>query len=120
MKSWLRAFRLVLGIGREIGTGVFLAYIAVNVATFLGPFLFAVELRPLVDGIYYQRDGHAVLGAIVCAAALLLSVTAPAAYRWTTLRLRERSIMVMQRRLLTLATNAPRLEHFERPEFWDR
>jgi ATP-binding cassette subfamily B protein len=37
-----------------------------------------------------------------------------------TIRMRERSIMVLQRRLLTLATNVPGLQHFERPDFWDR
>ena len=116
----MRMGRLLVSIGWDIGPLVFLAYVVVNITTFVGPFLFALGLRPLVNGIFEHSNGSAALGAAMCSVALLLAVASPAAYRWTTIRLRERSIMVMQRRLLILSTSAPSLDHFERPQFFDR
>src|SRR5439155_6980343 len=120
VRSWMRMGRLLVSIGWDIGPLVFLAYVVVNITTFVGPFLFALGLRPLVNGIFEHSNGSAALGAAMCSVALLLAVASPAAYRWTTIRLRERSIMVMQRRLLILSTSAPSLDHFERPQFFDR
>jgi ATP-binding cassette subfamily B protein len=80
----------------------------------------ALGLRPLVDGAVAGRPGQVAGGAVLTGAGLLLTVLAPIGYRWATIRMRERSHMVVQRRILTLSSAAPRLEHFERPEFWDR
>jgi ATP-binding cassette subfamily B protein len=118
--GWPRTARLLAGIGWEIGPIVCILYIGINALGFVAPMLLALGLRPLVDGVVFDRSGQVAVGSLVIAAALALSVLLPAGYRWTTIRMRERSIMVMQRRLLTLATAAPGLEHFERPEFWDR
>ena len=120
MKAWLRTLRLLAGISGEIGLGVVAGYVAVTVAGFVAPLVLALGLRPLVDGAESGRTGPAVAGAIMCAVALALAALAPIGYRWTTIRLRERSIMVMQRRMLALAGSAPGVEHFERPAFWDR
>lgn len=120
MRPWLRMARLLVGIGWEIGPMVSLLYIGVSSIAFVGPLLLALGLRPLVDGIVYDRTVQLATGAALIAVALVLSVLAPAGYRWATIRMRERSIMVMQRRLLTLSTTARQLEHFERPAFWDR
>lgn len=116
----MRTIKLLAGLGREIGPAVVVLFTAVSATAFVSPLLLAVGLRPLVDGIVSHRTGQAVTGAALTAVGLTLSVLAPAAYRWTTIRMRERSILVMQRRLLTLSTTAEGLEHFERPEFWDR
>jgi ATP-binding cassette, subfamily B, bacterial len=120
VRTWLRTGRLLAGIGWEIGPAVFLLYVAVSAIAFAGPLLLALGLRPLVDGVAYHRTPAVVAGTTLTALALLLSVLAPVGYRWSTIRMRERSIMAMQRRLLDLATGAPGLEHFERPEFRDR
>ena len=120
MKSWLRFVRLVLSMGWEIGPRVFLVFVGVSVFGFVIPLLVAVGLRPLVDGVVSGDADSIVLGASMLGAGLLLAVAVPAANRWATIRMRERSIMVHQRRTLALAAKAPRLEHFERPEYWDR
>jgi ATP-binding cassette subfamily B protein len=110
----------MLAIGWETGPAVFLSFIGVSVVASVGPMLFAFGLRPLVDGIYYRNGGSTVEGAVTCLAALLMLLAAPSANRWTMPRIRERSIMVMQRRLLVLSTTAPGLDQFERPDYWDR
>ncbi|MGH3491251.1 MAG: ABC transporter ATP-binding protein, partial [Actinopolymorphaceae bacterium] len=92
----------------------------VSVIGAVSPLLLAVGLRPLVDGITDGRADQVIGGAVLCAVGLALTALAPVCYRWTTIRLRERSIMVMQRRMLTLAGGAPRVEHVEVPAFWDR
>lgn len=120
MRSWLRAGRLMLGIGWEVGPRLLLGFAGLSVAGSLGPFLFALGLRPLVDGIYRHRSGEVALGAVVCGLSLLVLVAAPSAAMAITPRFRERAIMVMQRRLLRLAAGAPHLDHFERPDYWDR
>ena len=120
MKAWLRTLRLLAGISGEIGLGVVAGYVAVTVVSFAAPLVLALGLRPLVDGAESGRTGLAVAGAVMCAVALALAALAPIGYRWTTIRMRERSIMVMQRRMLALAGSAPGVEHFERPAFWDR
>jgi ATP-binding cassette subfamily B protein len=120
VKTWLRTGRLLAGIGWEIGATVFLLYVGVSAIAFASPLLLALGLRPLVDGVTYHRTTAVVAGTTLTALALLLSVLAPVGYRWSTIRMRERSIMAMQRRLLDLATGAPGLAHFERPDFWDR
>jgi ATP-binding cassette subfamily B protein len=120
MKNWLRAGRLLASIGWEIGPAVFLTYVGINVVTFLAPLLLALGLRPLVNGILSRSGGLVFAGACLVCTALVLTVSAPIVYRWATVRMRECSVMVIQRRLLTLASTAPRIEHFERPEFCDR
>jgi ATP-binding cassette subfamily B protein len=120
VRSWLRAARLMLGIGWEVGAPLLLGFAGLSVAGSLGPFFFALGLRPLVDGIDRRRPDEVVAGAVVCGLALLVLVAAPSAALAITPRFRERSIMVMQRRMLTLAAGAPYLDHFERPDFWDR
>lgn len=120
MRTWLRTARLLVGIGRDIGPGLTLATLLTSAFDFTAPIVAAIGARPLVDGIATGSRSHLVVGVVLMGMALLLLVLMPAAYRWTTVRVRERTIMVMQRRLLGLSTKAPRLEHFERPEFWDR
>ena len=120
MKSWVRTAKLLVGLGWEIGPRVFLSYVAVNVAALVAPLVVAIGLRPLIDGLVGGSAGQVRIGAAMVAGGLLPLVIAPAGYRWTTSRFRERSIMVLQKRLLELSSSAPRLEHFERPEFWDR
>jgi ATP-binding cassette, subfamily B, bacterial len=110
----------MVGIGWETGAGVFLGFVAVTVSASLVPLVFALGLKPLVDGLFYQRTGDATLGAIICAVALVILVANPPASRWVTTRIRERSILVMQRRMLALSTAAPGLAHFERSDYWDR
>jgi ATP-binding cassette subfamily B protein len=118
--AWLRTGRLLVKIGWETGPAVFLLYALVSASGFLTPLVFAFGLRPLVDGAVHRSTAPVVAGAVLTGLALALSVAAPAVYRWATVRMRERSVMVLQRRLLTLSNEAPRLEHFERPEFLDR
>lgn len=120
MRSWLRTAQLLLGIGWEIGPAVFLGYAGASAIGFAAPPLLAFGLRPLVDGVVASDRGQVVSGAAFTCLALALAVLAPAAYRWTTIRMRERKNMVIQRRVLTLAATAPRLAHFETPAFWDR
>jgi len=120
VRAWLRGIRLMLSIGWETGPAVFMSFIGVSLVASLGPMLFAFGLRPLVDGIYYHKTGSTVAGAVTCVIALLMLLGAPSAVRWTTPRIRERSIMVMQRRLLTLSASSPGLAQFERPDYWDR
>ncbi|HZC27629.1 MAG TPA: ABC transporter ATP-binding protein [Actinopolymorphaceae bacterium] len=120
MSAWLRASRLMLGLGWEIGPGVFLGWVGVSVARSAGPFLFALGLKPLVDGIYTHQSTDAVGGAVLCAVSLLIVVALPSTSRWVFARVVERSIMAAQIRILRLTASAPRLDHFERPDFWDR
>jgi ATP-binding cassette subfamily B protein len=120
MRNWLRAGRLLSGLGWEIGPAVFLLYAGVSAVAFLAPLLLALGLRPLVDGIAAHSGRQVTAGAVPAAVALLLTVSAPIAYRWATIRMRERSVMVVQRRLLRLAAGTPGVELFERPSFADR
>ncbi len=120
MRGWLRLGRLLLSMGWEIGPRVFLVFVGVSVFGFVIPLLVAVGLRPLVDGIVAENASSVAAGALIVSAGLLLSVAVPAANRWATIRMRERSIMVHQRRTLALAATAQGLEHFERPDYWDR
>ncbi|MEQ7128207.1 ABC transporter ATP-binding protein [Actinopolymorpha sp. B11F2] len=120
MNAWLRTGRLLFGIAWEIGPVVVLSYVGVSVIAAVSPLLLAVGLRPLVDGVTTDRADQVMGGAVLCAVGLALTALAPVCYRWTTIRLRERSIMVMERRMLTLAGGAPRVEHLEVPAFWDR
>jgi ATP-binding cassette, subfamily B, bacterial len=120
VNAWLRTGRLLVGIAREIGLVVVLSYIGVSLIATVSPLLLALGLRPLVDGITTGQAHEMVGGAALCAVGLVLTGMAPVCYRWTTIRLRERSIMVMQRRVLTLSAGAPRVEHLEVPAFWDR
>jgi ATP-binding cassette subfamily B protein len=120
VRSWLRTGRLMLDIGWEVGPGAFAGWVGLSLAGSLGPFLFAVGLKPLVDGVYYGRPGGAALGGALCAAAVLTLVAAPPTSRWVFPRVVERSIMAMRRRLLRLSTLAPGLALFERPDVSDR
>lgn len=120
MRSWLRAGRLMLGIGWETGPAVFLGFVAVTVGASVVPLVFALGLKPLVDGFYFDRTADVFLGGAVCGVSLVILVANPPASRWVHTRIRERSILVLQRRLLTLCSAAPGLEHFERPDYWDR
>lgn len=120
MRSWLRTWGLLLDMGKEIGAAVCLLHVAVGATAFVSPLLLALGLRPLVDGAVGGRPGQVAVGAALTGAGLLLTLVSPIGYRWATIRMRERSHMVVQRRILALSSAAPRLEHFERPEFWDR
>ncbi|MEN3305254.1 MAG: ATP-binding cassette, subfamily bacterial [Micromonosporaceae bacterium] len=120
MRSWLRTGRLLASLGWEIGPPLLLTYVGVNVIAFLSPLLLALGLRPLVNGVQSRSGTSVLVGAVLIGTALLLTISAPVAYRWATVRMRERSVMVVQRRLLTLASTAPHIEHFERPDFRDR
>jgi len=112
--------RLLLGIGREIGLAVCVLYTCVSATAFIAPLALALGVRPLVNGAYEHDSAQVILGAVFSGIALLLTALSPVGYRWATIRMRERSVMVVQRRLLELSSRAPRLTHFERPEFWDR
>ncbi|MGZ0146595.1 ABC transporter ATP-binding protein [Kribbella sp. WER1] len=120
MKSWISTARLLIGLGWEIGPGLFLLYTAVTMSSFVSPLLFALAVRPLVDGVVSGEPGRIVAGGIGVAVALILVLVAPIGYRWATIRMRERSGFVAERRVLRLAAGAPRIEHFERPDFLDR
>jgi ATP-binding cassette, subfamily B, bacterial len=120
VRVWVRTLRLLATISAEIGFGVVAGYVAVSVVGVVAPLVLAVGLRPLLDGAASGRTGPVVAGAGACGVALVLAALAPVGYRWTGIRMRERSIMAMQARMLALAGSAPGLEHFERPAFWDR
>ncbi|HZX04465.1 ABC transporter ATP-binding protein [Kribbella sp.] len=120
MKSWTNTARLLIGLGWEIGPGLFLLYTLVTMSSFVSPLLFALAVRPLVDGVVSGDQAEIVAGGIGVAIALTLVLVAPIGYRWATIRMRERAGFVSERRVLRLAAGAPRIEHFERPEFLDR
>jgi ATP-binding cassette, subfamily B, bacterial len=120
MRNWLRAGRLMLGIGWETGATVFLTFVALSFVSSISPLVFGFGLKALVDGIVKDRTPDLVIGAVISGISLLVVVGLPHLERWVTPRLRERSIMVLQRRLLTLNASAPGLEHFERHDFWNR
>lgn len=120
MRAWARMLELLFGFGWEVGRTVFVGYVVVSAIPLATPMLLGLGLRPLVDGAVFGRTGDVVPGTVLIGTALVLSVLAPTAYRWVTIRMRELSRMVIQRRLLTFCTRASRIEHFERPEFWDR
>ncbi|MFD7156973.1 ABC transporter ATP-binding protein [Kribbella sp. NPDC059898] len=120
MKSWINTARLLIGLGWEIGPGLFLLYTVVTMSSFVSPLLFALAVRPLVDGVVSGERHRIVAGGIGVAIALTLVLVAPIGYRWATIRMRERSGFVSERRVLRLAAGAPRIEHFERPDFLDR
>ncbi|MET9272678.1 ABC transporter ATP-binding protein [Kribbella sp. NPDC003557] len=120
MKSWIATARLLVGLGWEIGPGLFTLYTAVTMASFVSPLLVALGVRPLVDGVIAGEPRQVVAGGIAVAVALTFVLTAPIGYRWATIRMRERAGYVAERRVLRLATSAPRIHHFERPEFLDR
>jgi ATP-binding cassette, subfamily B, bacterial len=120
VKEWLRTARLLVGIGRDVGPFITIGTLLANAIDFTAPILVAIGSRPFVDGITSGSRSSMVQGAALLGGSMVLMVMMPTLYRWFTIRARERSFMVLQRRLLTLSTRAPRLAHFERPEFWDR
>ncbi|MET9020026.1 ABC transporter ATP-binding protein [Actinopolymorpha sp. NPDC004070] len=120
MTGWRHTGRLLLGIGREIGVVVCVLHVLVVATSLLGPLLLAVGLRPLVDGAVSGDPRQLVIGGVLSGVALLLTALAPVGYRWAVIRMRERSQMVVQRRLLTLSASAPGLGHIELPAYRDR
>ncbi|MEU2953946.1 ABC transporter ATP-binding protein [Streptomyces xanthochromogenes] len=120
MRSLLRTWRLLVDIGREVGIGLCALFIGVSAISLVGPLLLALGLRPLADGAAAHDADQVAAGAVPVGVALLVTALAPLGYRWATIRMRERSRMVVQRRVLTLSAEAPGLEHFELPEFQDR
>ncbi len=120
MKSWVAATRLLIGLGWEIGPGLFTLYTVVTMSSFVSPLLVALGVRPLVDGVVSGEPRQVVAGGIAVAVALTFVLVAPIGYRWATIRMRERSSFVAERRVLRLAAGAPQIHHFERPEFMDR
>src|SRR5689334_1028850 len=120
MTWWPRGVRLLLMLGWEAGPTLFLLHALLSASGFITPLVFAFGLRPLVDGAVSHQSAELTVGAVLTSTAMVLTVLAPVGYRWVTIQMRERSVMVMQRRLLRLAATAPRLEHFERPDFQDR
>ncbi|TCC05359.1 ABC transporter ATP-binding protein [Kribbella soli] len=120
MKSWVATARLLIGLGWEIGPGLFTLYTVVTMSSFISPLLVALGVRPLVDGVVTGEPRQVVAGGIAVAVALTLVLVAPIGYRWATIRMRERSSFVAERRVLRLAAGAPQIHHFERPEFLDR
>jgi ATP-binding cassette subfamily B protein len=120
MKSWLATVRLLIGLGWEIGPGLFTLYTVVTMSSFVSPLLVALGVRPLVDGVVSGEPRQIVAGGIAVAVALFFVLVAPIGYRWATIRMRERSSFVAERRVLRLAAGAPQIHHFERPEYLDR
>lgn len=88
-------------------------------SSFVNPLLFALAVRPLVDGIVAGEHREIVAGGIGVAIALTLILVTPIRYQWATIRMRERTGFVSEQQILRLAANAPRIEHFERPDFLD-
>ncbi|GAA2756328.1 ABC transporter ATP-binding protein [Actinopolymorpha rutila] len=120
MRSWRHTWRLLLGIGREIGVVVCVLHILVVATSFLGPLLLALGLRPLVDGAASGDTRRLATGGVLSGVALVLTAMAPVGYRWAVIRMRERSQMVVQRRLLTLSASASGLGHIELPAYRDQ
>lgn len=120
MKSWVATARLLVGLGWEIGPGLFTLYTVVTMSSFLSPLLVALGVRPLVDGVVSGEPRQVVVGGVAVAVGLTFVLVAPIGYRWATIRMRERSSFVAERRVLRLAAGAPQIHHFERPEFLDR
>ncbi|TCC37999.1 ABC transporter ATP-binding protein [Kribbella speibonae] len=120
MKSWVATARLLIGLGWEIGPGLFTLYTVVTMSSFVSPLLVALGVRPLVDGVVSGESRQVVAGGIAVAVGLTFVLVAPIGYRWATIRMRERSSFVAERRVLRLAAGAPQIQHFERPEFLDR
>jgi ATP-binding cassette subfamily B protein len=120
VRDALDALRLMLAIMWETNRKVFVAHVFVSVANVFSALLLAFGLRPLIDGTYYHRTGEIVLGGVVCLVATFVLIFGPVADRAITARSIEVMIMVMQRRILTLTTGYPGLDHFERAELWDR
>lgn len=116
----MKTARLMFGIGWETGPAVFLGFVAVSIAGSAVPLAFSLGLRPLVDGMHDDRSGDLIRGAVVCGLSAFLLAVFPHASRFFNTRIRERSIMVLQRRLLVLSSTPPGLEHFERADYWDR
>jgi ATP-binding cassette subfamily B protein len=120
MRAWLATARLLIGLGWEIGPGLFVLFTLVTMSSFVSPLLLAFGVRPLVDGVVFGMPRQVVIGGVAVAVALLFVLVAPIGYRWATIRMRERSSLVAERRVLMLAAGAPQIRHFERPEFLDR
>ncbi len=120
MKSWVATARLLIGLGWEIGPGLFTLYTVVTMSSLVSPLLVALGVRPLVDGVVSGEARQIVAGGIAVAVGLTFVLVAPIGYRWATIRMRERSTFVAERRVLRLAAGAPQIQHFERPEFLDR
>jgi ATP-binding cassette subfamily B protein len=120
VKAWIATARLLVGLGWEIGPGLFILYTAVTMSTFISPLLLAIGGRPLVDGVVFGDPRKVVVGGVAVAVALTFVLMAPIGYRWATIRMREQSSFVSERRVLKLAAEAPQIQHFERPEFLDR
>jgi ATP-binding cassette, subfamily B, bacterial len=120
VKDAVNAVRLMLGIAWEMNRRVFLGHVLVTVAGVVAPLLLAFGLRPLVNGIYYHESDLVLLGGVLCLLAVLVLVFSPAAERAFAARSIEMMIMVLQRRILRLTAQHPRLDHFEDPAFWDR
>lgn len=120
MRAWLATARLLIGLGWEIGPGLFVLFTLVTMSSFVSPLLLAFGVRPLVDGVVLGTPRQVVIGGVAVAVALLLVLVAPIGYRWATIRMRERSSLVAERRVLMLAAGAPQIRHFEQPEFLDR
>lgn len=120
MREALDALRLMMGLAWEMNRRVLLGHVLVTVAGVLAPLLLAFGLRPLINGTYYHQVDEVAAGGIVCVLAVLVLVATPPAERAFASRSIEMMIMVLQRRILRLTAQHPRLDHFENPSYWDR
>lgn len=120
MREALDALRLMTGLAWEMNRRVLLGHVLVTVAGVLAPLLLAFGLRPLINGTYYHQVDEVAAGGIVCVLAVLVLVATPPAERAFASRSIEMMIMVLQRRILRLTAQHPRLDHFENPSYWDR
>lgn len=116
----LRFWRVLTGIAEEIGTVLFIGYVLLNVSSVAVPLLVAIGVGQLVDGTVSGDRTTIMVSFAVLTVALMLSVLSPVGYRWTTIRIRERSVMVIRRRIMGLSIEIPRTLQLERPEYWNR
>lgn len=120
MKQRWSALRFMLSLMWESDRRLFLGHVLVNIAGVGASLLFAVGIRPLIDGAVNASRADVVVGGVLCAAALALLIAIPVAQRSFMARSIEVLIMVLQRRLLSMSTTAPGLEQFEEAAFWDK
>ncbi|HEY3143381.1 MAG TPA: ABC transporter ATP-binding protein [Acidimicrobiales bacterium] len=80
----------------------------------------AIGLGVLADGIIEQDMHTAVMGAVIVAALTGANRLLDWASVTVRMRLREHTILFVDEEVIELATRAPSLEHYERPEHQDQ
>ncbi|MEV0289185.1 ABC transporter ATP-binding protein [Kribbella sp. NPDC050820] len=120
MKREAQALQFMFGLMLESDRRLLAGHVAVTLANVAAALLLAIGIRPLIDGAVARDHGSLVLGGVVSLIGLVVMLLTPVAQRNIVARSIENLIVVMQRKIIRVASEAPGVEQFEVAGYWDK